>query len=386
MGVGLGLAGYQPDELDLKQVQTAVRVSEELEIEQTMFEDKLKTTDWEATNEAIEEQIARESYLQWCRENMQRTKKSVSATVTSQSPSSSMSMPGSSSGGSSSLLGSVGGSAASSVTMSSSGIGGGVGLGGVECNNMNMNKMNNSPSPTMISLTKAGATMLEQNATPTSAIAGRMSPKQHQQYQSDDGLKSGGSGSSTCTSTASSSSSSGSSSLLGDNNSSNGNNTFEGSLRQRRRRRRHNNNNNHSVHNNSVCAEERGSELPKASPPELAGLNLVETRSTTTTDSNDSDCSDATMSKRMKRRLEGEVEVELGLGVNMGEMEQPQKEISVEEEMKGYRHSGSSVELTEPGPSKSGPEAIEAASAGVKQPDNFYHSLLESSYIDDGEL
>lgn len=37
-----------------------------------MFEDKLKTTDWEATNEAIEEQIARESYLQWCRENMQK--------------------------------------------------------------------------------------------------------------------------------------------------------------------------------------------------------------------------------------------------------------------------------------------------------------------------
>lgn len=383
MGVGLGLAGYQPDELDLKQVQTAVRVSEELEIEQTMFEDKLKTTDWEATNEAIEEQIARESYLQWCRENMQRTKKSVSATVTSQSPSSSMSMPGSSSGGSSSLLG---GSAASSVTMSSSVLGGGVGLGGVECNNMN--KMNNSPSPTMISLTKAGATMLEQNATPTSAIAGRMSPKQHQQYQSDDGLKSGGSGSSTCTSTASSSSSSGSSSLLGDNNNSNGNNTFEGSLRQRRRRRRHNNNNNnHSVHNSSVCAEERGSELPKASPPELAGLNLVETRSTTTTDSNDSDCSDATMSKRMKRRLEGEevVELGLGLGVNVSEMEQPQKEM-LEEEMKSGRHSGSSVELTEPGPSKSGPEAIEAAVPGVKQPDNFYHSLLESSYIDDGEL
>lgn len=37
-----------------------------------MFEDKLKTTDWEATNEAIEEQIARESYLQWCRDNMRK--------------------------------------------------------------------------------------------------------------------------------------------------------------------------------------------------------------------------------------------------------------------------------------------------------------------------
>ncbi|XP_058450525.1 OTU domain-containing protein 5-B [Malaya genurostris] len=86
VGVGLGLAGYRPDELDIKQVADAVRMSEELEIEQTMFEDKLKTTDWEATNEAIEEQIARESYLQWCRDNMRnnpgKTGKSTS-TITS---------------------------------------------------------------------------------------------------------------------------------------------------------------------------------------------------------------------------------------------------------------------------------------------------------------
>ncbi|XP_058062928.1 OTU domain-containing protein 5 [Anopheles bellator] len=73
VGVGLGLAGYRPDELDIKQVDDAVRMSEELEIEKTMFEDKLKTTDWEATNEAIEEQIARESYLQWCRDNMRNS-------------------------------------------------------------------------------------------------------------------------------------------------------------------------------------------------------------------------------------------------------------------------------------------------------------------------
>uniref|UniRef100_A0A182QA84 ubiquitinyl hydrolase 1 n=1 Tax=Anopheles farauti TaxID=69004 RepID=A0A182QA84_9DIPT len=69
VGVGLGLAGYRPDELDIKQVDDAVRMSEELEIEKTMLEDKLKTTDWEATNEAIEEQIARESYAQWCRDS-----------------------------------------------------------------------------------------------------------------------------------------------------------------------------------------------------------------------------------------------------------------------------------------------------------------------------
>ncbi|ALC44723.1 CG6091 [Drosophila busckii] len=75
VGVGLGLAGYKPE----FQTKEAVRLSEQLEIEQTMFEDKLKTTDWEATNEAIEEQIARESYLQWCRDNMQRSRSTKTA-------------------------------------------------------------------------------------------------------------------------------------------------------------------------------------------------------------------------------------------------------------------------------------------------------------------
>lgn len=76
MGLGLGLAGYRimDESPNVKHMREAVRMSEEQEIEQTMFEDKLKTTDWEATNEAIEEQIARESYLQWCRENHQAQK------------------------------------------------------------------------------------------------------------------------------------------------------------------------------------------------------------------------------------------------------------------------------------------------------------------------
>ena len=40
--------------------------------------------DWEATNEAIEEQVARESYLQWLRDNEKRhAGNSKSATVTS---------------------------------------------------------------------------------------------------------------------------------------------------------------------------------------------------------------------------------------------------------------------------------------------------------------
>lgn len=39
-----------------------------------MLEDKLRATDWEATNEAIEEQVARDSYLQYLRDNEKREK------------------------------------------------------------------------------------------------------------------------------------------------------------------------------------------------------------------------------------------------------------------------------------------------------------------------
>lgn len=76
VGLGLGLSGYRitDESPNVKHLRDAVQMSEDLEIEQTMFEDKLKTTDWEATNEAIEEQIARESYLQWCREKHQAQK------------------------------------------------------------------------------------------------------------------------------------------------------------------------------------------------------------------------------------------------------------------------------------------------------------------------
>jgi len=47
-----------------------------------MLEDKIRATDWEATSEAIEEQIARESYLEWLRENEMRSRKKTSATST----------------------------------------------------------------------------------------------------------------------------------------------------------------------------------------------------------------------------------------------------------------------------------------------------------------
>lgn len=87
VGVGLGLAGYcvKDEAPNVTHMRDAVRLSEDLEIEQTMFEDKLKTTDWEATNDAIAEQIARESYLQWCREKQQhKTNQNVhNSTITS---------------------------------------------------------------------------------------------------------------------------------------------------------------------------------------------------------------------------------------------------------------------------------------------------------------
>lgn len=90
VGVGLGLPNYHTIDLDRRHFNDAVRASEEMLIEQvikiqtspsahfnyfvqTMLEDKLKATDWEATNEAIEEQIARESYIQYIRD-MERRK------------------------------------------------------------------------------------------------------------------------------------------------------------------------------------------------------------------------------------------------------------------------------------------------------------------------
>jgi len=46
-----------------------------------MLEDKIKATDWEATNEAIEEQVARESYLQWLRDNEMRKAVSINPII-----------------------------------------------------------------------------------------------------------------------------------------------------------------------------------------------------------------------------------------------------------------------------------------------------------------
>lgn len=75
VGVGLGLPAYNPGVADRSLLEKAVRLSDEDAIEKAMLEDKLLATDWEATNEAIEEQVARESYLEWLRENENRLHK-----------------------------------------------------------------------------------------------------------------------------------------------------------------------------------------------------------------------------------------------------------------------------------------------------------------------
>lgn len=59
-------------------MKEATRQSEDMLIEQAMLEDKLRATDWEATNEALEEQVARESYLQWLKDNERRNRAVVS--------------------------------------------------------------------------------------------------------------------------------------------------------------------------------------------------------------------------------------------------------------------------------------------------------------------
>ncbi|EHB06384.1 OTU domain-containing protein 5 [Heterocephalus glaber] len=68
IGVGLGLPSFKPGFAEQSLMKNAIQTSEESWIEQQMLEDKKWATDWEATNEAIEEQVAHESYLQWLRD------------------------------------------------------------------------------------------------------------------------------------------------------------------------------------------------------------------------------------------------------------------------------------------------------------------------------
>jgi len=53
-------------------VHDAKRQSEDMHLEQAMLNDKIRETDWEVTQETMQEQVARESYLQWLRDNEKR--------------------------------------------------------------------------------------------------------------------------------------------------------------------------------------------------------------------------------------------------------------------------------------------------------------------------
>ena len=64
-------------------MREALHISEKSAIEQAMLQDKLIATDWEATNEAIEEQVARESFVQWLKDNEKRNQKKAVSVITS---------------------------------------------------------------------------------------------------------------------------------------------------------------------------------------------------------------------------------------------------------------------------------------------------------------
>lgn len=90
VGVGLGFSGCRREDgsMDQNKLCEAVRLTQQQHIEQAMLEDKLKKSDWDATNEAIEEQTARVSYLEYCRENLLNqtaNSKTISSTITSTS-------------------------------------------------------------------------------------------------------------------------------------------------------------------------------------------------------------------------------------------------------------------------------------------------------------
>ncbi|XP_071477958.1 uncharacterized protein [Diadema antillarum] len=83
IGVGLGMPSFVPGLADKMMMRDAIHISEKSAIEQAMLQDKLIATDWEATNEAIEEQVARESFIQWLKDNEKRAqKKALPATAT----------------------------------------------------------------------------------------------------------------------------------------------------------------------------------------------------------------------------------------------------------------------------------------------------------------
>lgn len=69
IGVGLGLPGYKPGLPDQQLLQEGLTKSEADDIERIMMQDKLESTDMEATADAITAAIARESYMEWVKQN-----------------------------------------------------------------------------------------------------------------------------------------------------------------------------------------------------------------------------------------------------------------------------------------------------------------------------
>ncbi|XP_023336969.1 OTU domain-containing protein 5 [Eurytemora carolleeae] len=86
IGVGLGLPGVKPG-CNTSDLSAVLAQNDNNLTETQMLEDKIRFTDWEATNEAIEEQVARESYLLWVQEQEKARNKAnrnpPAATVTS---------------------------------------------------------------------------------------------------------------------------------------------------------------------------------------------------------------------------------------------------------------------------------------------------------------
>ncbi|VDM50593.1 unnamed protein product [Toxocara canis] len=93
IGVGLGLPGYSPGSADRNLVRDALLRSEVHEIEEAMLKDKINMTDYERTEQEINEQVARESYMEYVR-NMEAKRERKAAAGSKRPQSSSDSQPG----------------------------------------------------------------------------------------------------------------------------------------------------------------------------------------------------------------------------------------------------------------------------------------------------
>ncbi|CAF2868708.1 unnamed protein product [Rotaria sp. Silwood2] len=87
-GHGLGFPDLEPGRAQESLIRTALRQSEESHIERAMLDDKIAATDWEATQEELIQQVARESYLQWLCDTNQQHKDNKTMPSSSSSPTS----------------------------------------------------------------------------------------------------------------------------------------------------------------------------------------------------------------------------------------------------------------------------------------------------------